>query len=184
MRRWVGICWVIAAIAGCRGGADGETPPPLRDGEKKAPPVTEAEVKVVPPDTTTADPCGAPALGLGTAKALEPWTPPEGCAARGTGTELVRDDAGLAERLQCPSAPAESDFSRAALLSVAYTLSPAGAGVIAYDDGKTVTVVTRQRNPCADAPMPMPMSVTAWFVVPGGERSIATATCTLPPSCP
>ncbi len=182
MRRCVeGACVLAMLVTACRGGGEGGAPPPPPGDAKST--VGDPPVKATEPEKKP-DPCGAAALGLGAATALPAWTPHDGCTASGHGNELVRDAAGLSERLQCP-AGAESafDFSRGQLLSVAYTLSPAGAGVQVYDDGKALTVVTRQRTPCPGGPMPMPMSVTAWFRVPAGERTIGAAICTIESTC-
>ena len=136
-------------------------------------------------DSPRPDPCGAAALGLGQAAALEPWTPPPGCSPRGDGQAILRSDAELTPRLECTAGMNHLvDFTRHALLVVGYTLSPAGAGLGAFDDGKVITLVTRQRNPCPGAPMPMPMNAAAWYLLPvGAERSFADKTCTIESKC-
>src|SRR5690606_6529134 len=111
-----------------------------------------------------ADPCSAAALGLGQASPLNSWQPPAGCTPRDAGTGTVRGEAELAERLECPAGTAAGvDFSRHALLSVSHTLSPAEVGLIAFDDGATITLVTRQRSPCPDDPRPTPRHTIEWF---------------------
>lgn len=146
----------------------------------------EPESTVEPPAADTADPCSATALGLGAAAPLSPWKPPTGCTSRSSGTGLVRSDAELAARIACAAgSSAGVDFTKTALLATTYTLSPAGVGLSAFDDGKVVTLVSRQRNSCPGEPMPMPMSMTAWFSLPaGGERSFANSVCTVPTKCP
>lgn len=147
---------------------------------------TTPEPPPTPEATVRPDPCGAAALGLGQANALAPWTPPPGCSPRGHGRSILRSDAELAPRLECSAGHNHLvDFTRHALLAVDYTLSPAGAGLGALDDGHVITLVSRQRNPCPGGPMPMPMNTTAWFLLPaGGERSFADATCTVESRCP
>ncbi len=143
-----------------------------------------AAVKTTP-DRPEADPCGATALGLGQAVALEPWSPPPGCSPRGDGKAILRSDAELTPRLECTAGMNHLvDWTQHALLAVGYTLSPAGAGLGAFDDGKVITLVSRQRNPCPGGPMPMPMNTTAWFRLPaGGERSFADKVCTVESDC-
>lgn len=171
-------CLLVAALAvvgpGCRGGVEvGERGPTTKhDGTGDA-----------------ADPCGAAALGLAGAATLAPWKPPAGCTSRGDGGGhlLVRDVGQLRQRLACDEGAAvDVDFSRQALLAASYTLTPAGAGLAAFDDGKVVTLATRHRTTCPDEPLPMPLPpTTIWFVVPGGgERSVAGTTCTVPTTCP
>jgi hypothetical protein len=138
-----------------------------------------------PPPATKPDPCGAAALGLKDATPLALWTPPAGCSPRapGGGNDIVRSADELQQRFGC--AAADVDFTKHSLLAVTHTLSPAGAGISGFDDGKVVTLATRQRFPCGPGgPMPMPMQVTAWFLLPaGGERTFAATTCTLASDC-
>lgn len=137
------------------------------------------------PEPAKPDPCGAAALGLAAATPLAPWTPPAGCSPRapGGGNDVVRGADELQRRFGC--AAADVDFHRHSLLAVTHTLSPAGAGISAFDDGEVVTLATRQRSPCGPGgPMPMPMQTTAWFLLPaGGERTFAPTTCTLASEC-
>lgn len=154
------------------------TPPPRTDGKPDAKPDADP--------TNQPDPCAAAALGLTQAAPLAPWTVPSGCTPRGaSGEHIARSEAALAQRLACASTTPGVDFTTTAILSVGYTLSPAGAGLGAFDDGKVVTIVTRQRSPCPGGPMPMPMSATAWFSLPAaGERTFANTTCTVESKCP
>jgi hypothetical protein len=174
---------LCSAAAACR-------PEPAGDGKPVTPETadTRAPDSVKPPTDAPAkpDPCGAAALGLGAARALDPWTLPSGCTPTGSsGKTIARSDAELAAIVQCPAGVATGvDFSKQAVLAIGYTLSPAGVGLGAFDDGKLVTLVSRQRSPCPDDPRPMPMNTTAWFVLPGGgERTFADTICTVESTC-
>lgn len=173
----------LFAVLAC----SGRGAPESTIASKDAPMTEVADGKTPPPPDVSAkpDPCGAAALGLGEARALEPWTPPPGCSPRGDGTVILRSDDELTPRLECTAGLNHLvDFTRYALLSVGHTLSPAGAGVVALDDGKVVTRVTRQRDPCPGDPLPMPMNTTAWFLLPAGaERTFADRTCTIASTC-
>lgn len=166
----------------CRGGSEptDATPPPVtRDGaDTKAPPIDDA----IKPD-----PCSAAALRLENAAPLPGWQIPDGCTpgGGGTGETFLRSQADLTARVPCPPGVAHGvDFNKNAVLAVGYHLSPAGAGMGAFDDGKVITLVTRQRSPCPDDPRPMPMNTTAWFLVPaGGERTFANTICTIESKC-
>lgn len=176
---------VVSMVAGsqssCRGGAE-----PQEAGRDGATKDGAREVAKDAPKDPAKDPCGAAALGLGSATALAPWRPPAGCTPRGGETTVLRAAAELEARLECAGGATHGfDFSKQALVAAAYTLSPAGVGLGAFDDGKTVTLVSRQRSPCPGDPMPMPMNSTAWFVLPtGGERTFGAAACTVESTCP
>ena len=123
------------------------------------------------------------------AKALEPVEPIAGHHREGGPTlGVVRNP--QAEDLEhggvrCIDEGVDEGGDQQALVAAAYTLSPAGVGLGAFDDGKTVTLVSRQRSPCPGDPMPMPMNSTAWFVLPtGGERTFGAAACTVESTCP
>jgi hypothetical protein len=180
MVRAIFLVSVFAAVdPSCRGDEGKRAPD---GGEAKTPPIAERE-----PDAGAAtNPCDAAALGLGSAAALELWTPPTGCSPRVNDRQFARSADELAPLLVCEAGVAAGvDFTKKALLGIEYTLSPAGAGLGAFDDGKVITVVTRQREPCAGGPMPMPMQATTWFLLPaGGERTFAEKTCTIPSKCP
>lgn len=172
---------VFAALA-CSGRGAPESTTASKDGPGK----TEAAGGKAQPDASgKPDPCGAAALGLGEARPLEPWRPPPGCSPRGDGTQILRSDDELTPRLECTAGLNHLvDFTKHALLSVGYSLSPAGAGMGALDDGKVVTRVMRQRNSCPGEPMPMPMNTTAWFLLPAGaERTFADKVCTIESTC-
>lgn len=186
--RMLALVAMFAAIEpSCRGGAEAGGEAEAR-GKVATPEVVEPTTP--PPAKADAvskpDPCGAAALGLGQAVALARWTPPPtGCTPQGSGTAIVRSGAELATRLECAAGTvAAIDFSQHALLSHGYSISPAGAGLVVFDDGKVVTLVTRQRDPCPGAPMPMPMNATAWFLLPAGaERTFANTICTIDSQC-
>lgn len=157
--------------------ADASKPPP--DVSKQTPDASKQ------PDPAKPDPCSPAALGLAAAPAIPPWTPPPGCSPRGDGTNILRSDAELGPRLECSAGMNHLvDFSKYALLAAGHTLSPAGLGLVAHDDGKVVTLVTRQRHNCPGDPMPMPMSTIAWYLLPAGaERTFAHKTCTVESTC-
>lgn len=174
---------LFAALAACRSAPESvvSKDPPGKAGTSgvTTPPTPTPDVAAKP------DPCGAAALGLGQAAALEPWNPPPGCSPRGDGNAILRSDDELAPRLECSAGLNHLvDFTRHALLAVGYTLSPAGVGVGAFDDGKVITLVSRQRSPCPGDPMPMPMNTTAWFQLPAGaERTFSDKVCTVESTC-
>jgi hypothetical protein len=180
---------VLAALVSCGSAPEPTTrkdpATPLAADGKATPPTGEPVTPEPATDPAGSDPCGAAALGLGPAAALAPWTPPPGCSPRGAGQAILRSDDELAPRLECTAGMNHLvDFTRHALLVVGYTLSPAGAGVGAFDDGKIITLVTRQRTPCPGDPMPMPMNTAAWYLLPvGAERSFADKTCTIASKC-
>lgn len=181
----LGVSVLAGCLSSCRGGAEPQEAG--RDGATKeaTKEVAKDAAKDVKDVKDAKDPCGAAALGLAAATALAPWTPPAGCTPRGQGTAIVRTAAELDGRLACAGGASHGfDLASQGLVAVAYTMSPASVGLIAYDDGKTVTLVSRQRSPCPDDPLPMPMQGAAWFVLPtGGERTLADAVCTVESTC-
>jgi len=132
----------------------------------------------------TPDPCGAAALGLGTAKPLAAWTP-AGCTAKGGGPAVIASDADAAAQLDCTS-PLGIDFAKQALVVVTRSWSPAQTGELAFDDGSKVTLVSRQRSPCPDEPRPMPTPpITSLFLTDAnGARTFAQGSCTVATTCP
>lgn len=184
MQQFILLVPVFAALASsCSGAAESTASKDPKAGTAVADTTTRTPPPA--PDAAKPDPCGAAALGLGTAPKLELWTPPPGCSPRGEGTTILHSDDELTPRLECTAGLNHLvDFTKQALLVVGHTLSPAGAGVLAFDDGKVVTLVSRQRSSCPGDPMPMPMNATAWFLLPAGaERTFAAKTCTLDPQC-
>lgn len=173
---------LFAALAlACRSAPEstGGKDPPVKTGT--------ADNRTTPPaaDTAKPDPCSAAALGLGDAVALELWNPPPGCSPRGNGKAILRSDDELTPRLECSAGMNHLvDFTRHALLVIGYTMSPASAGISAFDDGKVITLVSRQRNQCTGGPMPMPMNAAVWFQLSAGaERTFADRICTVESQC-
>jgi hypothetical protein len=117
------------------------------------------------------------------AKPLPAWRAPAGCTIKTMGQQMLKTSAELASNVSCTGAAAEFPAGSWLLVS-SRTMSPAYAGTELYDDGKTLTFVTRQRSPCPTDPRPMPMSTQLAFVVPAGaERSFAESTCTMHTRC-
>jgi len=176
----LGVAMIFAVEpSSCRGGAGGKDAP-VKDGGKDAPVVKDAGGA----GGEKQDPCGAEALRLGTAKVVTPWKIPAGCTPRGgTGNTIAKSEEELKAILECTSGSGV-DFGAQAVLAVGYSLSPAGAGMSAFDDGEVVTLVTRQRSPCPNDPRPMPMNTMAWFLLEkGGERTFANTICTIDSTC-
>lgn len=132
----------------------------------------------------TTDPCSPAALKLPDAKPLAPWQPPAGCVLRaGAPAVLVASDAEAANVFDCKDTPLGVDFGTHAVVVVHRTLSPATIGVAALDDGKTVTLVNKARNPCPNERPPMPVPATFVFLVAPGDRAFADASCTVQTKC-
>jgi hypothetical protein len=116
---------------------------------------------------------------------------PEGCTLSTTATfpspQIVRTAEELPSVLRCTGTAAAPELDLAAhdLVLASYSMSPAFGGSAVVDDGTTVTFVQRDRPPCPDDPMPMPMpGGTIAFLLPEGEtRTYQTAACTLPRRC-
>lgn len=137
---------------------------------------------------TTRRTCTVP--GLENATRIEPLTLPSGCRFAVTGGPptapfVVRDAEGFAAALTCDGAtPPAIDLATSDLYLVSYTMSPASTGMEPRDDGTTVTLVTRFRQPCDGDPLPMPMNGTLAFTMPkNSTRSFREANCTLPLDC-
>lgn len=183
MRALLPVLLCSAITAPCRSEPERDSKPVTPEAAdarptEQAPPPSDA------PDKS--DPCSAAALGLGAARALEPWKLPSGCTPTDIdGPRLARGDAELAALVQCPPGVASGvDFAAQAVLAVGYTLSPAGVGLTAFDDGEVVTLVSRQRNPCPGDPRPMPIGKTDWFLLlGGGERTFDNKVCTVAATC-
>jgi hypothetical protein len=108
---------------------------------------------------------------------------PKGCTVTANApTTLVTTESDMGVALACTT-PHGIDFTKSSLAIVRTTLSPATVGIDALDDGKTVTIVSRQRASCKGDPQPMPMPVTRLFLVDAGERAFADTTCTIESSC-
>ena len=149
---------VLVMVAACSNNKDKDTPTPA-----------------------TVDPCSAEGLKLTGAKPAGGWEPPEGCSATGTAQTFVRSEAELARVLACPAGTSTGlDFTRHVVAFVPMMLSPSMAGITAFDDGKTITVVSIFNEPrpgephIAGTPVPNPM----WFLFPAGSaRTIADVSC-------
>lgn len=135
-----------------------------------------------PPPQPKPDPCA-----VAGATKLAAWKVPDGCAVKDAGEPTwIRTDADLAAHLVCGADVPEQDLPAPPLLAVERTLSPATVGIDAYDDGKTITWVSRQRNPCPGEPPPMPVPASFVFVASGltGDRAFADKICTVDIKCP
>ena len=131
------------------------------------------------------DPCGAAALGLGSATKLEPYQLPAGCELVDVGEAIILRSAADAEaHVRCGDAPFAHDFSKQALVVKQDTLSPASTGIVAFDDGTRLTWVTMQRSPCPDDPRPMPVPIRLVFAIEqDAAREFDAKTCTYHPAC-
>ena len=121
------------------------------------------------------------------AKVLTEWKLPEHCTAKGGQRAVLKTKAELEAAIQCDKGVSLGvDPTKFSLVQVPWTMSPAAAGLVAYDDGKLITLVTKFRQPCPKDPHAMPVGLVNWYLLPagGGERSFAEANCTLPKNCP
>jgi len=127
--------------------------------------------------------------GLGTAKLVTTWKPPEACHWKGLAhgaTTIMRSEADLvAGALDCPeSASSGIDFTKNNVVVTGRALSPATVGVDVYDDGQKITFVSRQRDSCPNEAPPMPITVPIAFLVPAGaSRTFGEAMCKQPWKC-
>lgn len=133
-------------------------------------------------DTTQPPPNPPDRCAVAGASKLAAWPIPQGCAVKDAREPTwIRTDADVAAHLTCGV-----DAQALPLLAVERTLSPATIGIDAYDDGKTITWVSRQRKPCPGERPPMPVPASFVFVATGvtGERADAESTCTVEIKCP
>ena len=111
--------------------------------------------------------------GLGAAKLVTTWKPPEDCRWKGLAhgaTTIMRNAADLkAGALDCPASGV--DFAKDSVVVAGRALSPATVGVDVYDDGKKITFVSRQRDSCPNEYPPMPITVPIAFLIPAGESA-------------
>jgi len=98
---------------------------------------------------------------------------------------VIRSEAEFALSFHCtPEAPSGVDFTSNDLVISTRMLSPAGTGSSVFDDGQTTTIVSLFREPCPAAPMPMPMSYTLGFLLPGHvTRRFVEKTCSVEAHC-
>ncbi len=128
------------------------------------------------------------AAGLGDAALVKTWRPPEVCHWRGLAqgaTTIIHSEVDLiAAALDCP-ASSGIDFAKSNVVVTGRALSPATVGIDAYDDGKKITFVSRQREPCPKEVPAMPITVPIAFLIPAGElRTFGDAMCTQHYKCP
>lgn len=143
--------------------------------------------------TSERDPCEPASLGLGNATALPPFRLPQGCSATnasaGATPTIVRSEEEYRAHVTCNGGavpPSGIDFAKHDLALAARTLSPAGAGFGAVDDGSKVTTIARQQFPCSSEPpmMPMPMPYTQAYLLPShAVRTFGELACTIPKKC-
>lgn len=128
--------------------------------------------------------CAPSALRLDHARALRFVRAPTGCAPGSDSSPLwrpLRDEAAARAAFGCADSGAFSvDFTRETVWISSRSLSPAGAGFAAYDDGRAVHVVSKMRRPRPDDPRPMPMPFVIAIALPAGEsREFIESACTL-----
>jgi hypothetical protein len=133
------------------------------------------------------DPCGAAALKLAGAKLLVEYKKPEFCEAQITsGRAVMKSQVDFDRYFRCAKDHQIAiDWKKQALVFDAWMMSPAAAGLDAYDDGKVITFVTRDRSPCPNDPHAMPITLQKYFVLAAGGagRTYADASCTMPAHC-
>ena len=137
--------------------------------------------------TSDAGLCVPSSLEGSTSLAL--YSLPQGCSFNAVGNtnapQVIRSQEALAGVVSCEgrSLP-QLDLANFELWLIAYAIGPAYAGVEVFDDGTTVTFLSRSRLPCASDIMPAPMNGVLGFMMPKGTtRQHAEASCTLPQSC-
>ncbi len=133
--------------------------------------------------------CSPAKLGLRDVKALVSWKSPAGCRVHGSlgpPPKVLHSEEQFHAHFSCPAGTSSGiDFAHDSLVFRDHMLSPAGVGSDLYDDGRTVTIVSRFRSPCPDDPHPMPVPFTLTFLLPaGGERKFAEMACNVESRCP
>jgi hypothetical protein len=128
--------------------------------------------------------------GLEAAHSVEIVRLPSGCRVTSGGSITAPSVVGsadeLASALECDAGAQRPtiDFGKSQLMLVEFSMSPAYGGSEVFDDGSKVTFVQRDRSPCPDDPMPMPMQTTLMYLLPhGAQRTYQQASCTLPARC-
>lgn len=130
--------------------------------------------------------------GLEHATVIQPIALPDGCRWQGGGPPSAPRIAGTAEELAAAlvcdagATPPAIDLPAVRVVIVEESLSPASSGSEIRDEGHAIVFVDRQRSPCPDDPLPMPMQRSFGFTLARamGERAYRTAVCTIPPHCP
>lgn len=179
---------VLACDPGSSTEPKGETGKRERDDKAEG---GQAEGGQAEGGTPKTDPHACRPANLAGAAPLRAFVPPQGCRLGEGGTLgaplVIADAAAYGSSLQCDTAiaaPLALDFAREQLLVVTFSMSPAYAGLEALDDGSTVTFVQRDRSPCPDDPLPMPMNATvAYVIAKDATRSYAQSSCPLPAQC-
>ncbi len=117
------------------------------------------------------------------------YKPPADCTPKGGDRtpHLITSSADARSNLACkdPNAKLGVDFKNNQLIVTARSMSPAQVGMDVYDDGKVVTFVHRDREPCKNDPQPMPgPNTTFLFKITSGARTFAEAACSIATKCP
>ncbi|MCB9594244.1 MAG: hypothetical protein H6719_16040 [Sandaracinaceae bacterium] len=145
-----------------------------------------------PPRATTADDEAPPTCtvpGTEGAHAVPLFIPPEGCSFSTSGSpsapQVVHSAEELAAVLTCTGDAPTIDLEANDLYVYSFSMSPAYGGGEIFDDGAVVTIAQRDRPPCPNDPMAMPMSAQRAFLLPAdATRTFRQAACTLPARCP
>jgi hypothetical protein len=130
--------------------------------------------------------CNLASNGLAAAKPLTMWKPPANCGMHGDEhPKLLRSEDDVSAYLSCNAGVHSGvDFKSYSLVILTLHDFPARAGDEVVDDGKTVTIIHDQMQPCGHyAPHPGP-DYTLAFLVPAGDRTFADTVCNVDVSCP
>jgi hypothetical protein len=128
--------------------------------------------------------------GLEAAHSVEIVRLPSGCRASSGGSimapSVIKSADELASALECDAGVERPtiDFGKSQVMLVEFSMSPAYGGSEVFDDGSKVTFLQRDRSPCPDDPLPMPMQTSlAYLLPPDAQRTYHQASCTLPARC-
>jgi hypothetical protein len=116
---------------------------------------------------------------------------PGGCAFTAGGSasqpDVLHSQEELQRVLHCDSdilVLPTIDFAANDVYVVTQSMGPAYAGSETLDDGTTITFLERDRPPCPNDPMAMPMNSTYAFTLPhGATRAYRSVACSLPLHC-
>jgi hypothetical protein len=124
----------------------------------------------------------AKTLGLGAAERVT-WAIPDGCS-RSLGRLTIHSEEEFRASLECRGGTGSGiDFTKHDLHVEPQKLSPAAVGVEFFDDGTTLTTVSRQR--CPSGPAPMPVTLPFAYLLPkGATRASADSVCLVEGACP